>query len=397
MLIMPERGVSVVIPCLNEEQSVAQVVQMALEGIRAAGETGEVIVVDNGSTDRSAEMAARAGARVIVEPERGYGAALRCGFREARYDIMVMADADLSYDLTQLSQLTEPIRKNEADFVVGNRMRNIRPGAMPWLHRYIGNPLLSLMLRLMFHHHVVRDAHCGMRAIAATAYQRLRCVTTGMEFASEMIIQAIRNNLRIVNRDIVYHPRIGQSKLKSFRDGWRHLRFMMLHSPTSMLLVPGVMLWLVGLFILLPLAFGEVRLQNRVVGIHSMIMGGFLNVAAVQFLTIGMLAKAYAHLSGLRNDPVVAWFYRHFTFEKAIALVMPIVVLGLVIILRVFWVWMRTGFGPLNEARLLFLGLVLGLNGIQMATTAYLLSIMALSRHLEETHPQISRTGIPKL
>lgn len=374
-----------------------RVVAMAFQGIAAAGEKGEVIVVDNGSTDRSASVAAEAGARVISEAERGYGAALRRGFREARYDILVMADADLTYDLTELNRLTEPIRRGEADFVVGNRMRHIRPGAMPWLHRYVGNPLLSLMLRLMFHHHVVRDAHCGMRAISAEAYQRLRCVTTGMEFASEMIIQAIRNHLRLAERDIIYHPRIGESKLKSFRDGWRHLRFMMLHSPTSMLLVPGALIWLIGLIILLPLAFGEVRVQNREVGIHTMIMGGFLNIAAVQLLTIGLLAKAYAHLSGLRNDPVVAWFYRHFTFEKAILIVSPVVVFGFGIILKVFWVWARSGFGALNEARLLFLGLVLGLNGIQMATTAYLLSIMALSRHLEAVPPQAARTGIPKL
>jgi glycosyltransferase involved in cell wall biosynthesis len=394
---MADKGISVVIPCLNEETSVGRVVAMAFQGLAAAGEQGEVIVVDNGSTDRSASVAAEAGARVISEAERGYGAAIRRGFHEARYDILVMADADLTYDLTELRRLTEPIRGGEADFVVGNRMRNIRPGAMPWLHRYVGNPLLSLMLRLMFHHHAVRDAHCGMRAISAEAYQRLRCVTTGMEFASEMIIQAIRNNLRIAERDIIYHPRVGESKLKSFRDGWRHLRFMMLHSPTSMLLVPGALIWLVGLLILVPLAFGEIRLSRRVVDIHTMIMGGFLNVAAVQLLTIGLLAKAYAHLSGLRNDPVVAWFYRHFTFEKAILIVAPVVAVGFGIILKVFWVWAQSGFGALNEARLLFLGLVLGLNGIQMATTAYLLSIMALHRHVDSMPLQAVRTGIPKL
>lgn len=394
---MPDKGISVIIPCLNEEHSVASVVAMAKQGIAAAGEEGEVIVVDNGSTDQSARMAAEAGARVIMESERGYGAAIRRGFREARYDILVMGDADLTYDLSELSRLTDPIRRGEADFVMGNRMRNIRPGAMPWLHRYVGNPLLSLMLRLMFHNHSVRDAHCGMRAISAEAYRRLRCVTTGMEFASEMVIQAIRNNLRIAERDIIYHPRVGESKLKSFRDGWRHVRFMMLHSPTSMLLIPGALIWLLGLAILLPLAFGEVRVQNRVVGIHTMIMGGFLNVAAVQLLTIGILAKAYAHLSGLRNDPIVAWFYRHFTFEKAILIVTPVVVIGLGIIARVFWLWARSGFGELNQARLLFLGLVLGLNGVQMATTAYLLSIMALSRHVDTLPPQAVRTGIPHL
>lgn len=394
---MAESGISVVVPCLNEEQSVGQVVDMALRGIAAAGEPGEVVVVDNGSTDRSAEVARQHGARVIHESEKGYGSALRRGFAEARYDILVMGDADLTYDFTEINRLTAPIRAKEADFVIGNRMRNIRPGAMPWLHQYIGNPLLSMTLRLMFHNHSVRDAHCGLRAISAASYRSLRCVTTGMEFASEMVIQAIRGNLRVAERDIIYHPRVGESKLKSFKDGWRHLRFMMLHSPTTMLLVPGGIVWLIGLAIILPLAFGQVKIQSRSIDIHSMIMGGFLNIAAVQLLTIGVLAKAYAHLSGLRNDPVVAWLYRRFTFEKAILFVAPLVVLGALIILKVFVVWAQAGFGALNQARLLFLGLILALNGVQMATTAYLLSIMALPRHFDVMPPQARETGIPDL
>ena len=186
-------GVSVVIPCLNEEASIAQVVDAALAGIAKLGLPGEVVVVDNGSVDRSPELAAEHGARVLTEDERGYGAALRRGFRDARYGIVVMGDGDLTYDFSRLDELVRPILDGAAEFVVGNRMGNIRPGSMPKLHQYVGNPVLSLLLRVMFHTHTVRDAHCGMRAILRSTYRRLRCVTTGMEFASEMIVRAIHN------------------------------------------------------------------------------------------------------------------------------------------------------------------------------------------------------------
>jgi len=394
---MSEQGISVVIPCLNEEGSIGGVVDAAKAGIASAGEAGEVVVVDNGSTDRSAEIAREHGARVVAEEEKGYGSALRRGFAESRYDIMVMGDGDLTYDFTELQNLTGPIRSGDADFVIGNRMRNIKPGAMPWLHRYVGNPLLSMMLRIMFHNHTVKDAHCGMRAISKDAYKRLRCVTTGMEFASEMVISAIRNNLRVEERDIIYHPRVGDSKLKSFKDGWRHMRFMMLHSPTTMLLIPGVVMWLVGFAVLLPLAFGAIKINARSIDIHTMIAGGFLNVIAVQLLAVGILAKAYAHLSGLRDDPVVAWLYRHFTFEKAMLVVTPLVLVGLAITFKVVFEWVQSGFGSLDQARPLFLGLILTINGIQMGTAGYLLSIMALPRHIDTLPPEARVTGIRDL
>ena len=382
---MPERkwrGISVVIPCLNEAESIGQVTDAAREGIARAGLPGEVVVVDNGSVDRSAEIAAAHGARVVREPEPGYGAALRKGFASADYDIMVMGDGDMTYDFTRLDALVQPILDGEAEFVVGNRMRNIQPGAMPTLHRYLGNPVLSLLLRLMFHKHVVRDAHCGMRAISRDAYDRLRCVTTGMEFASEMIVRAIREDIRMTERDIVYHPRVGVSKLVSCRDGWRHLRFMLLHSPTTALLLPGVLTWLVGMVIALPLAFGPVVLSGRNIDIHCMIIGGLLNVVSMQFITMGLLAKAYAHLSGLHEDPLIEWFYRKFTFERFILFSLPLIVLGLGVTLKVVVQWIASGFGPLNEARVLFLAMLCLLNGTQAAAAGYLFSIMALPRHI---------------
>ena len=381
---MSKKGITVIIPCLNEEQSIGESVDRALQGISRSGEEGEVIVVDNGSTDRSVEIARAHGAHIYREEHRGYGAALRQGFNNAHYDIAVMGDADLTYDFTQLSDLTAPIREGRADFVIGNRMHHIEPGAMPWLHQYIGNPLLSLILRLMFHNHSVKDAHCGLRAISLESYHSLQCVTTGMEFASEMVIRAIRGKLRIEERDIVYHPRAGDSKLRSFRDGWRHLRFMMLHSPSSMMIIPGLVGWIIGFAIMIPLAFGRITLHERVIDIHSMIIGGIINVISIQLILVGLLAKAYAHLSGLRDDPLIAWFYRRFTFEKSIFYITPFILLGLLLTLGVVFHWMRVGFGPLDQSRLLFLGLIFLLNGAQLGTSAYLFSIMALPRYVDQ-------------
>ncbi|MDD4735663.1 MAG: glycosyltransferase family 2 protein [Kiritimatiellae bacterium] len=393
---MAQKGITVIIPCLNEEQSIGESVDRALRGIELSGEKGEVIVVDNGSTDRSVEIARGHGAHIYHEEHRGYGAALRQGFGNAHYDIAVMGDADLTYDFTQLRDLTAPIRAGDADFVIGNRMRNIQPGAMPWLHQYIGNPLLSLMLRLMFHNHSVKDAHCGLRAISLEAYHSMRCVTTGMEFASEMVIRAIRGKLRIEERDIIYHPRAGDSKLRSFRDGWRHLRFMMLHSPSSMMILPGLIGWLIGFAIIIPLAFGQITLSERVIDIHSMIVGGIINVISIQLILVGLLAKAYAHLSDLHHDPLIAWFYRRFTFEKSIAYITPFILLGLAL---TFWVvlrWMGGGFGPLNQSRLLFLGLIFLVNGVQLGSSAYLFSIMALPRFIDALPPSEEDRGVAK-
>jgi adenylyl-sulfate kinase len=375
-----QHGLSVVIPCLNEEVSIAEVIAWAQEGIRSTGLPGEVVVVDNGSRDRSRELALAAGARVVEESQRGYGAALLRGFDEARYDTLVMGDADLTYDFRKIKELAEPVLKGEAELAIGNRMNNILPGSMPWLHQYIGNPVLSKMLSIMFHTKAVRDPHCGMRVFNRAAFVKLECVTTGMEFASEMVIRAVRAGWRIVDRDIIYHPRHGESKLRSFQDGWRHVRFMMLHSPTMTLLLPGAILWLLGFVLAVPLALGPVVIRDRVVDIHFMIMAGMLNVVSGQILLIGMLAKAFAHLTGLRKDPVVAWFYRLFHYEWISGLAAFLLLVGAVTVGWVTWIWAQNGFGNLNEARVLFFASLLLINGVLAAAGAYLFSIMALPR-----------------
>jgi hypothetical protein len=387
-------GVSVVIPCLNEEASIAQVVAAARAGITALGADGEIIVVDNGSHDRSVEIAQRAGARILTETHRGYGAALRKGFANARHEIVVMGDGDLTYDFSKIGDLVRPILDGEAQFVIGNRMGNILPGAMSPLHRYVGNPILSGLLRLMFHDRRVKDAHCGLRAIRRDTYRELRCVTTGMEFASEMVVRAIHNGVAIAQRDIVYHPRIGDSKLESFRDGWRHLRFLVLHSPTMLLLLPGAVCWVLGLLLAMPMAFGPVVVGGRNIDIHFMIMAGLLHIVGIQIVTTGLLAKSYAHLSGLRHDEFIAHLYRWFTFERTIFGAAVITLLGCLLAGVVTFEWVASGFGSLNRARLLFFALLLLVDGVQLGLASYLFSIMALPRHIDSLTPETENTGI---
>ena len=229
--------VSVVIPCLNEEATIERCVSSALAVLRENGITGEIIVADNDSEDDSARLAAAAGALVVHEPERGYGSAYLAGFAVARGRYILMADADLTYDFEEIPRFVAEL-DDGADMVIGNRMKNIHPGAMPWLHRYIGNPLLSGFLNLLFRTGV-DDAHCGMRAFRRDVLPQLDLRTTGMEFASEMVIRAAKEQLGLRQFPIEYHPREGESKLSSFRDGWRHLRFLLVHSPNHLFIFPG--------------------------------------------------------------------------------------------------------------------------------------------------------------
>ena len=368
-------GVTVVLPCLDEEASIGEVIDGARAALAGLDRPYEILVVDNGCSDATASVARDRGARVLVEPVRGYGAALRRGIDAAAHEVVVMGDGDRSYDLGQLERVAEPILRGQADLVIGNRMGGLQRGAMPLSHRYLGNPGLSFVLRLLFRGQV-RDAHCGLRAVSRTAYRRLGCVTTGMEFASEMIVRALDLGLRVAECDVTYRPRLGRSKLRPLHDGWRHLRLMLLHGPTRALLWPGVALWTLGLVVCAPLAFGPIVIEGRWIDVHMMMMGGLLNILSVQAITIGLLAKTYAHQSGLRRDPVVAWLLRHLTLERALAVTVPPILLGSGMAAWIVLSWMASGFGDLDESRLLFLAILLLVNGFQLATSAYLLAIM---------------------
>src|SRR5271156_6067861 len=240
--------VSVVIPCLNEEENIVECVTDALAALQKMGVQGEVVVADNASEDDSARLAAEAGAHVVVERSRGYGSAYMAGFAASTGRYIVMADADLTYDFNDIPRFVAALEEG-AEMVIGDRMDNIQPGAMPWLHQYVGNPILSGLLNLFFRTGV-NDAHCGMRALRRDVLPRLDLRTTGMEFASEMVIRAAKENLKITEFPIEYHPRGGESKLSSLRDGWRHLRFLLVHSPNHLFLLPGLIMTVLGMAVI---------------------------------------------------------------------------------------------------------------------------------------------------
>jgi glycosyltransferase involved in cell wall biosynthesis len=367
--------VSVVIPCLNEAESIARCVATALAALDGAGILGEVIVVDNASEDDSAALASAAGARVVSEPRRGYGSAYLAGFAAARGEYIVMADADLTYDFEEIPRFLAELRDG-ADMVIGNRMGNIKPGAMPWHHRYIGNPMLSGLLNLLFHTGV-RDAHCGMRALRADRLERLSLRTTGMEFASEMVVRAAKAGLRVGELEIEYHPRAGESKLSSFRDGWRHLRFLLLHSPNHLFILPGAIVSALGALISL-MVVAHVNVLGRQWDLHALIGGSLLLIVGAQIVTLGLCAHAYATNFMGERDP---WFDRmraRLRLEHGLMLGVGVALLGLAIVAAIALQWIDRGFGSLSQERGAILAATLLVLGLQVIFSSFLLSIIGL-------------------
>jgi glycosyltransferase involved in cell wall biosynthesis len=372
-----ELAVSVVIPCLNEEANIQCCVERARAVMAEHDIAGEVVVADNASEDRSAELAAAAGARVVSEPRRGYGSAYLAGFAAARGRYIVMADADLTYDFQEIPRFVEHLEAG-ADLVMGDRMDNIHPGAMPWLHRYVGNPVLTGVLNLFFRTGV-SDAHCGMRAVRRDVLPRLDLRTTGMEFASEMVIRASKEKLRISEFPIEYHPRGGASKLSSFRDGWRHLRFLLVHSPTHLFLLPGALLALLGALISLTVLF-NIDVFGRAWDVHAMIGGALLMIVGTQVVALGLCAHAYGTYYMGEKDPWFDCMRRRFALEHGLLLGGGIALLGAAVAGYIVVRWIDRGFGALSEERLAVLSAALVIVGIQIFFSSFLLSILGLRR-----------------
>jgi len=369
--------VSVVIPCLNEAENIEQCIAAAREALDRNGIAGEVVVADNASEDGSAELAEAAGARVVREPRRGYGSAYLAGFAAARGDYIVMGDADLTYDFNEIPRFLGEL-EDGADMVIGDRMQNIHPGAMPWLHQYIGNPLLSGFLNLLFRTGV-SDAHCGMRAVRRDKLPQLDLRTTGMEFASEMVIRAAKEKLDIRQFPIEYHPRGGESKLSSFRDGWRHLRFLLVHSPTHLFILPGAVMALLGALVALTVV-AQVNVFGREWDLHALIAGSLLLIVGTQVVALGLCAHAYGTYFMNEKDP---WFDRmraRFRLEHGLLLGGGIAFAGLAAALVIVIEWIDRGFGSLGEERLAVLAMTLVIVGIQIFFSSFLLSILGLRR-----------------
>src|SRR5579862_517301 len=355
--------VSVVIPCLNEAEGIVAVVTEAQEALRAAGLSGEVVVVDNASEDDSAELARGAGATVVLEPRRGYGSAYLAGLAAARGDYVVMVDADGTYPLERL--------RGGADMVIGSRFKGgIEPGAMPWPNRYIGNPILTGMLNLLFRSGV-SDAHCGLRALRREVIPRLQLSATGMEFASEMVIKAGKRRMRIEEVPIGYRVRIGESKLARFSDAWRHVRFMLVYSPAFLFVLPGGIAaagGLVGLVVL-----GSMRhLSDNWTGVS--VACAMLTILGVGVIQLGLFARTYGVVYLGEHDERLEHGWRRFRLEDGLALSGITLIFGVAITLTSF-------FDGIKDPRLGILGLTLTAVAFQGAFGAFFLSVLGLSEH----------------
>jgi glycosyltransferase involved in cell wall biosynthesis len=369
--------VSVVIPCLNEADNIVACVTKAREALERNAIHGEVVVADNDSEDGSRELAEAAGARVVHEPRRGYGSAYLAGFAAARGEYIVMGDADLTYDFDEIPRFLAELRDG-ADMVIGDRMQNIHPGAMPWLHRYVGNPLLSGFLNLLFRTGV-SDAHCGMRALRTDTLPQLALRTTGMEFASEMVIRAAKEKLDVRQFPIEYHPRGGESKLSSFRDGWRHLRFLLVHSPNHLFILPGVVMALLGALVAL-MVLARIDALGRQWDIHALIAGSLLMVVGTQVVALGLCAHAYGTYFMHERDPWFDRMRRRYRLEHGLLLGGGIVLAGLAMVGVIVVEWIDRGFGSLGEERLAIVAFTFVIVGIQIFFSSFLLSILGLRR-----------------
>jgi Glycosyl transferase family 2 len=343
---MSSLELTVLMPCLNEARTVASCVHAARRFMEQSGVKGEVLVADNGSSDGSPDIARQAGARVVDVRQRGYGAALKAGIAAAEGRYVIMGDADDSYDFSALDVFLSKLRGG-AQLVMGNRFQGgIEPGAMPFLHRYLGNPVLSFVGRLFFRTRI-GDFHCGLRGFSRDAVLRLGLITSGMEFASEMVAKSALTGLRIDQVPTRLRPdgRGRPSHLRTWRDGWRHLRFLLLYCPRWLFLYPGCALLLAGVLGLLAGGSGMVpRL-----GIHSLLFLGGATILGVQLIQFAVLTKWLAVLGGLVPRP--AWMDRWagaFTIENGLLLGLAAFIGGLAASLWITLDWGRAGFGPLD-------------------------------------------------
>ena len=380
-----EVTVTVVMPCLNEAASVGSCVVEAQQAMQRLGLTGEVIVADNGSVDDSPAIAERAGARVVTEPIRGYGSAVQAGCRAAAGRFIVIGDADHSYDFSEIGLLIAALEAG-ADLVLGSRFKGrILPHAMPWKNRYIGNPLLTFALRVLFRARGISDAHSGLRAVTRDAFELLQLRTLGMEFASEMIVRASRLRLSIAEVPITLRPALRRRAphLRPWRDGWRHLKFMLMFAPGALFLGPGAVLMFAGLALLGSQVFAPadsaLRLGQMRLGFHWAILGSLFCVASYQLVNAYFFARIYSVTHDLKtSDPFLSRAFGFISLERALALGLVVSVVGVGLLGYVLAMWIGSGFGSLSFrlTRLVIFGATLFAIGVQTVTNAFVFSII---------------------
>jgi len=376
---------SVVMPCLNEAETLEICITKALRALDELNISGEVVVADNGSTDGSQAIAARTGARVVSVEARGYGSALMGGINAARGEFIIMGDADDSYDFSSLGPFLEKLRAG-CELVMGNRFKGgIAPGAMPRLHRYLGNPVLSAIGRLFFHS-PAGDFHCGLRGFRKAAVMEMDLRTTGMEFASEMVVKATLKKMRIGEVPTTLRPdgRSGPPHLRSWRDGWRHLRFLLLFSPRWLFLYPGLLLIIAGLIAGFWLMRGPIFIGNVGFDVQTLLYAAAAIVIGFQALVFALFTKMFAISEGLLpEDPRLNGLFRIVTLERGIVVGVLLLLAGLAGSIYAVSFWDERSFGPLDPSktlRIIIPSITSLILGCQIVLSSFFLSVLGLKR-----------------
>jgi len=368
--------ISVILPCRNEELALPSCLRQIREVVEDNNLDAEIIVSDS-SSDKSPEIALRAGAILVKHDKEGYGNAYLEAFKVAKGDFIFMADCDGSYDFREIPKFIRCLEMGY-DFVMGDRFGGrIEEGAMPALHKHVGNPLLSGLFRLFFKSNI-KDVHCGMRAISRKALDKLDLQTVGMEFASEMVIKAIRHNFRIAQVRINYFKRKGNSKLKSFSDGWRHLRFMLLYSPIFLFLIPGIIILFLGLESMIWMYFGNAELFGIKLYFHPMFLSSLFMILGYQLIIFSAFAKIYSITHLNEKSDVFDRLFKLVTIEKAGISGSITVVLGILVYAWIFAKWAGSGFGSLDEIKNSIVALTFIIIGFQTIFSSFMLSILGI-------------------
>ena len=372
---------TIMMPCLNEAETIATCVRRAGDWLARSDVAGEVLVADNGSTDGSQALAAANGARIVAVAEKGYGAAIRGGIAAARGRYVIVGDADQSYDFGALDPFVAKLREGY-DLVVGNRFQGgIAPGAMPALHRYLGNPVLSFLGRLLFRA-PIGDFHCGLRGFSREAMLRLGLSTPGMEFASEQIVKAALNDLKIAEVPTTLSPdgRSRSPHLRTWRDGWRHLRFLLIHRPRWLFLYPGAGLTLAGAALIVWLLPGPRELAGVVLDIHTMLYAAVAAVAGFQAVNFAVMANDFAVSTGvLPQDPLLTRLGRRLSLEVGLALGAALLAIGVAGLVYAVVVWGGSEFGALSPTsimRIVIPSAALFVIGLQLALSSFFLALI---------------------
>jgi glycosyltransferase involved in cell wall biosynthesis len=379
---------SIVMPCLNEAETLAGCIAKAKEGIRLSGASGEIVIADNGSTDGSQNIAIALGARVVNVNEKGYGNALRGGIQASLGKWIVMGDADDSYDFTESPKFLENLRNGD-DLVMGCRLPSgggrVVPGAMPWKNRWIGNPILTFIGRLLFKC-PAHDFHCGLRGFSRGAFEKMDLRTTGMEFASEMVIKATLKKLTISEVPITLH-KDGRSRpphLKPWRDGWRHLRFMLLYSPRWLFLIPGMLMMFAGLIFTAILAFKNVSFAGVELSVGSLMVSCMAMMLGFQLVAFAFYTKIFATLEGLMpKNPGFERLFQFLTLERGLLVSFFVLSLGSIILLRSLWLWKEADFGQLpweQNLRGILLSATMIVLGFQGIFSSFFLSVLGMGK-----------------